>query len=729
MQSFQQTGDPLGKNRVLQDPLGNVQGDAQPQARLTPSPAVAERRLQGPREERLRHSRPLGPGKELFRQHESPPRVVPADQRLDVDDAAAAQVRQRLVAEVDVAAADSLPQLAHERQGALAEGALAQRIHGVAPVRPLGVVHRRIGVSRQRRPVVAVLRAERDPDRRGNDQAVSVDHEGRLQRLHDLLRHPNRVRMVPDARKQDSELVPAQASDRIHGPERAPQARADLLQEDVAGRVSQRVVDLLESVEIQHEERQRRPLPIARQNGLVETVAEKDAVGQAGQEIVERLVLEGRELDHALGHVPQDSDPVGRPRRVLGHGGELELERALRAVRPAHALFPVGPLARGEGEAVLLGRLPLAFRHRQDLERFSEGLRGGQAGQPREPAVDERDARLRRAPFGGEDDDPLDRAVDGRLEKSQGLGDPPALRHDGGQGRGRHGNHPHERLQQQERLVLRFTPERAEPPQCAEDRDGGKRQRRRGGLALAEAEGGPDQERDAKELQRIVLVLGGKERAENQSADHEEGEKKAHRLEGSLPLPEKGSPSAPEQERRSEDEIARHVSEPPRQPDRAVAAPGGARAQAKTGDADRRADRGAHHRRQEREPEDVRRPVEGSAAVGEPVDEVGARERLERVSHGDAQRGRHGSRRRHVDQEGPEEDRGPGAIPEHEQRHERDAGRRPDRARAGIDEGERQAKLARQEIHHDQGGHGGRRRRPAWLRVQDQELTSGSCNH
>ena len=68
-----------------------------------------------------------------------------------------------------------------------------------------------------------------------------------------------------DVLAEDRELVAAEARDRVAGAQLAVQARADRAQQLVAGVVAERVVDDLQVVEVQ--EQQRDPAAVARARG------------------------------------------------------------------------------------------------------------------------------------------------------------------------------------------------------------------------------------------------------------------------------------------------------------------------------------------------------------------------------------------------------------------------------------------------------------------------------
>ena len=146
----------------------------------------------------------------------------------------------------------------------------------------------------------------------------------------------SRAASVLGAGQQDHELVAADACERVGRPEQRLEARADRLQQQIAGRVAERVVDLLEAVEVDHHQRERLGSRAAPRQ-LLEAVEQEPAVRKARELIVEGVVLalracprsrrlirtsmtreEGkqREADHDRERRPDDHVPLGRSKRV-----------------------------------------------------------------------------------------------------------------------------------------------------------------------------------------------------------------------------------------------------------------------------------------------------------------------------------------------------------------------------------------------------------------------------
>src|SRR3990172_1895944 len=150
-------------------------------------------------------------------------------------------------------------------------------------------------------------------------------------------------------RQEDAELVPAQPCDRVALAKRPLQPGCELLEQDVAGVVAERVVDLLEAVEVHEENGGALPLALGGQDGLPRPVVEEGAVGKAGKRVVERLVLvllglaaqpvrgahddpDDHEIEEAESAEQEEVDGVrvAGDRRGDGRVREVDLERSAR---------------------------------------------------------------------------------------------------------------------------------------------------------------------------------------------------------------------------------------------------------------------------------------------------------------------------------------------------------------------------------------------------------------
>ena len=117
-------------------------------------------------------------------------------------------------------------------------------------------VHRDVGAAHQRVRVLAVLRVGGDADARADVDQVAFDRERLGQHLDDLARHELRP-VDPLGGQQHGELVAAEPRHGVAPPlQRVVQAEGDLAQQEVAHVVAERVVHVLEPVEVHGQHRE-----------------------------------------------------------------------------------------------------------------------------------------------------------------------------------------------------------------------------------------------------------------------------------------------------------------------------------------------------------------------------------------------------------------------------------------------------------------------------------------
>jgi hypothetical protein len=117
----------------------------------------------------------------------------------------------------------------------------------------LGHVHGGVGAGEQQRAVAAVVGAQRDADAGVDVQGHAVQLEGVAQHGAQGAGHVARASGV-GAGQQDGELVAAHPGQEIAGPERLLEPRSDEAEQVVADAVPEAVVDLLEPVQVEHED-------------------------------------------------------------------------------------------------------------------------------------------------------------------------------------------------------------------------------------------------------------------------------------------------------------------------------------------------------------------------------------------------------------------------------------------------------------------------------------------
>ncbi len=255
---------------------------------------------------------------------DQPAVAQPADEGLVADRRAGAQVDDRLEVEAQLAARDRDGQPGPELE--LVHRCLVHRRleHLEAALAPaLGQVHRDVGVADEvvGRPVVGAGDGYADAGPHG--EAVPAAVERLAEHPKDPLGDACRDRGIAVVRERDDELVAAEPGRRVAVADGAPQALADRHQQGVAGVVAVAVVDRLEVVDVEKEDRQL-PLRGAVGIGRGQAFGEEAAVRQRGQRIEEGLAPEQlherlalgqavAKLAHRVGEPGDDEDPDDRP--------------------------------------------------------------------------------------------------------------------------------------------------------------------------------------------------------------------------------------------------------------------------------------------------------------------------------------------------------------------------------------------------------------------------------
>lgn len=197
--------------------------------------------------------------------------MTPADQRLHADHGAAGQVQLRLVVQLELAAGEPVAQVS--LKGQALDGACAQPLAVelvVVPALLFGMVHRDVGVLQQNLRIVAVVRKDRDADAGADDHGLATDVERLVEPLEHALGDPHGIVGAVDLAQHDRELVAAetrqgrgrtfvvQPGDDVGIAQTVDEALGEPPQQAVARVVTEGVVDQLEAVEIEEQERPRR---------------------------------------------------------------------------------------------------------------------------------------------------------------------------------------------------------------------------------------------------------------------------------------------------------------------------------------------------------------------------------------------------------------------------------------------------------------------------------------
>ena len=190
----------------------------------------------------------------LAGQHQAVARPVPAHERLDLGHRAVAQLHDRLVVQLELAALDGGAQRLLERE--LLDGPLVEVLledHALVAALVLGPVHGHVGVADERLGRHRRVRRVGDADAGGDEELAAV---GEHERLAQLRRRTASAAAAASPRRRspvahDHELVAAEAARACRpGASGSLEPLGHLLQHEVADGVALGVVDDLEAVEV-----------------------------------------------------------------------------------------------------------------------------------------------------------------------------------------------------------------------------------------------------------------------------------------------------------------------------------------------------------------------------------------------------------------------------------------------------------------------------------------------
>ena len=182
--------------------------------------------------------------------------MLPAHQRLDADDVAGLQLQLGLVVQHELVARERLAQLAEalEPRRAVVVALAVEQLELGAEV--LGRVHRRVGAAQQRGRVAAVVRVAGDADRRLDVHGDAADQELAIERGAQPPRDLEAGLGAVAAADEHGELVASEPREQVLLADLAAEALGDLAQQLVAALVPEDVVDLLEAVEVDEQQRE-----------------------------------------------------------------------------------------------------------------------------------------------------------------------------------------------------------------------------------------------------------------------------------------------------------------------------------------------------------------------------------------------------------------------------------------------------------------------------------------
>ena len=217
--------------------------------------------------------------------------MIPAHQGFEGDHHVLGNVADRLVIDLELPALQRRAQIEFQkppRLRARVHSGLEEAVSAAAVL--LGAVERKIGLLQQFVGVLAVLGRQRNADTDADDELVTGDLVGRGNLLdHMAGEHGDGGRLAIAAELHDREFVAAEPRHRVMLRHAFAEAPRDLFQQRVADRMAERIVDVLEVVEVETEHRKLIAAPDEPQ-GLFELFAEQRPVRQIGQRVMARHV-------------------------------------------------------------------------------------------------------------------------------------------------------------------------------------------------------------------------------------------------------------------------------------------------------------------------------------------------------------------------------------------------------------------------------------------------------
>ena len=265
--------------------------------------------------------------------------MLPAHQRLQALHALAARRDQRLVGDRQLVPGDRRAQVVLDRlaEVQLLLHRLVEEGEAVAAL-VLGPVQGEIGRLGQRLGGRSILRAKRHAEGDGDEHLRRAEIEGRDHRVVDAMRHGSALHGILDVEEHQGELVAAEAGEAVALTDHAADALGDAGDQPVARAMAGAVVDALEMVDVDGDERERR-LRAALRHGVVEHLLEEQAVRQVRQRIdaglVDHLGLARLQLRDVEPRLPQEyreqearqrEDDQQHLHRRIGRAHQLRLE-------------------------------------------------------------------------------------------------------------------------------------------------------------------------------------------------------------------------------------------------------------------------------------------------------------------------------------------------------------------------------------------------------------------
>ena len=298
---------------------GDVHRHQQPRParpRIPPFPCLATGRLEDPSAERQDESCLLGQRDEGERGDEATVGMLPADERLEPDDAIRFEVDERLVVEAEFASLDRPPQVVlHVDPVHRLGGHRWLEDHAADRWIPLRADHCDPGLAEHLAGCRATGSPDGDPECGADEPLATTHRERRTETGADPVGDAARVVGVEDRVEDDPELVPTEAGHSVPWTEAASEALADRDQQAIADGVTDALVDDLEPVEVKEDDGDRVRVPgVGRCERVSDPVGQELAIGEPRRRVVQgaslRRVEESRVVERDRGQLGETHEGV-----------------------------------------------------------------------------------------------------------------------------------------------------------------------------------------------------------------------------------------------------------------------------------------------------------------------------------------------------------------------------------------------------------------------------------
>ena len=247
--------DTLDESRIGQVEGRKIDRHVQGMPQSPPGCTVTQRRSDHPIAERADEAHVLGERDKLIGSQRAVRSVIPSHEGLDGSRLAAAHVELRLVAQLEAVLGDGGAEFLREGESVrpLLDMPVVEAITRAAA---LGRVHGDIGLPHERVSAGRMGREHGDPNARPSRDHASGNREWPLEGFQQATR--DRLRLfLGGPREEHRELVASDPRDQVPVLDHGPESRSDLLKDEIAHRVAERVVDVLEAIEVQEHQPER----------------------------------------------------------------------------------------------------------------------------------------------------------------------------------------------------------------------------------------------------------------------------------------------------------------------------------------------------------------------------------------------------------------------------------------------------------------------------------------